>query len=92
MFRFITKGYFLSDSLTHYGVATGGSNSSNYVEVNFATQTFLKLRHGALLFNVLGQIIYCQECWNAERKEIQTQIEEQIVLIRVVAQLFKKYD
>ena len=88
----LPKDIFLSDSLTHYGVATGGTNSSNYVEVNFATQTRLKLRHGALLSNVLGQMSYCQECWNTERKEIQTQIDGQIVLVRVVAQLFKEYD
>ena len=55
------KDVFLSDSLIHYGVPTGGTNSSNPAEVTFATYTRLMIRHGAILSNVLGQLMYCQE-------------------------------
>ena len=50
------------------------------------------IRHGAILSNVLGQLMYCQESSDAERKDIQIQIDGGIILVRFEAQRFKEFD
>lgn len=82
----------MADALTYYGVSTGATNSSNYVEVSYATQTRLDLCHGAFVSNALGQLAHCRDSTIKEREEIQLQIDGGVVLVRDVAQRFKQYN